>query len=156
MEFDITQITGIVLGSILLLSVAWVWVRKQVLGFNGFGMSIIGMLLISVTLWQKMNIEVSPDGLKVEVEQLRERVNDAERELKVTKREVSAVETRNRMLSNTVVELTNVATQQNESYNRLQRELVRKNIIDNGLVQPQIMVRPELLRELQQLQGVDP
>ncbi|MEL7296820.1 MAG: hypothetical protein AAGJ86_04105 [Pseudomonadota bacterium] len=147
----ITQYAGIALGSVLLLSVAWVWVRKQVLGMGGLGMSAIGMVLISLTLWQSIELKVSGDGVEVGlIRELEERLTEAEGALEKTRRDVATVESRNATLNSTVSELREISVLQNRAYENLRRELDNRNVIDQQrLIDPEIQQR---LRDLQVIQ----
>jgi hypothetical protein len=47
---DVAAIVGMVLGTCLILTVCFVWIRKQVCGISGLFMSIAGVVLVGLTL----------------------------------------------------------------------------------------------------------
>ncbi|MEM7765183.1 MAG: hypothetical protein AAF290_14045 [Pseudomonadota bacterium] len=147
----VTQIAGIALGSVLLLSVAWVWVRKQVMGVGGLGMSAIGMVLISLTLWQSIELRVSRDGVEVGlIRELEQRLTETEGTLEETRRDVARVETRNVALNSTVSELREITVLQNRAYEALRQELDDKNLIDQ-----QRLTQSDLQQRLRDLQVIE-
>ncbi|MEL6869129.1 MAG: hypothetical protein AAFO81_04955 [Pseudomonadota bacterium] len=152
MDIEITQVVGIVLGSVLIVSVAIVWLRKQVLGFGGLGMCVIGTLLMSLTIWQNVQLEVSKDGATLKLAAIERRLDEAESRIEQTTAELAEAEQINLRLRSTVVALGDVTAQQTQAYQQLQQQLVRRNVIDNPAQQPQLMIRPEVLRDLELLQ----
>jgi septal ring factor EnvC (AmiA/AmiB activator) len=75
---DITNmvfVTGMVLGSLIIVSVCWVWVRKQVLGAGGGALSFFGVMLVGLSVWSSARVEVTPEGFRAEFERLQKEVN---------------------------------------------------------------------------------
>lgn len=70
---ELAFLAGIIMGSVLLLAVSWVWIKKQVLGGGGIIMSLVGLALVGLVVWSSIRIEASPEGLSAEFErQLRQ------------------------------------------------------------------------------------
>lgn len=74
---ELTQVAfvvGMVFGALMIGSVCVVFVKRSIFGTGGGILSVLGVLLIGMSVWSTARFEVSPEGLKVQVEQLREQV----------------------------------------------------------------------------------
>ncbi len=60
-------IVGLAIGSIAVLSACWVWVRKQAYGMGGGALSLVGAVLIGMSVWGHVRLGVSEAGLEFEV-----------------------------------------------------------------------------------------
>jgi hypothetical protein len=69
---------GVVFGSLLLLSVCIVWLRKQAFGVGGGVMCLCGVTLIGLTVWRTVQFKVGEDGVSFEAQlnELTRRVDD--------------------------------------------------------------------------------
>lgn len=70
--------TGVIIGSLMLLSVIWVWVSKQHFQLGGTLMSIFGTVLIGLSVFSSVTVKIGDDllvqfnALQEEVDTLRE------------------------------------------------------------------------------------
>ncbi len=87
---DLAFLVGIVIGSIQLLAVSWVWIQKQVLGMGGITMSFVGVALVGLALWSSIRIEASPDGFIAEFEQELRQLNNSVQQVEEQVGEVDA------------------------------------------------------------------
>jgi len=71
---DMAFVAGLVLGCLIIVSVCWVWVRRQVLGMGGGLLSFFGVVLVGLSVWSSASVEVSADGFRAEFEQLEKQV----------------------------------------------------------------------------------
>jgi len=65
---------GLVLGSVAVLSVCFVWVRRQLFGMGGGALSLVGVILVGLSVWGKVKIEASEGGVKAEFEKVKAQV----------------------------------------------------------------------------------
>jgi hypothetical protein len=99
---DITNmafITGLILGSLAIMSVCWVWVRSQVLGTGGGVLSFFGVLLVGLSIWSSASVEVTPEGFRAEFERLEKEVNEVAVRSQQVSDEVQAVAEANNAIS---------------------------------------------------------
>ncbi|HSJ31814.1 MAG TPA: hypothetical protein VK933_10290 [Longimicrobiales bacterium] len=66
--------TGLVAGAAALAAVLIVWVRSQQFGVGGGVLSLVGVILIGLSVWSRINVEVTPEGIKATLEGLERRV----------------------------------------------------------------------------------
>lgn len=71
---DIVLGTGLVLGSLALLSVFFVWIRKQTFGTGGSILSVVGLILIGMSLWSNIRFRISAEGFEASLEAIESRV----------------------------------------------------------------------------------
>jgi hypothetical protein len=95
-------IAGLILGSLAILSVCWVWLRKQVLGVGGGVLSFIGVLLVGLSLWSSASVEVSPDGFRAEFERLEQQVIQVSERSQQISNDILAVAETNKAISQEV------------------------------------------------------
>lgn len=102
---DITNlafIAGLILGSLAILSVCWVWLNKQILGMGGGVLSFVGVLLVGLSLWSSASVEVTPDGFRAEFERLQQEVIQVSNKSEQISNDVQAVARANEAISNEV------------------------------------------------------
>lgn len=87
---DLAFLAGIIMGSIILLAVSWVWISKQVLGASGVTLSVVGVTLVGLTVWSSVRIEASPDRLLAEFQRELDEVNESIDEVDNQLQDVSA------------------------------------------------------------------
>lgn len=78
-------IAGIVFGGWALSSVIWVWTKKQIYAYGGSALSVVGIILMGLSIYKTVDVSASPDkiGLKLaEVEQLLKQQASTQSELK--------------------------------------------------------------------------
>ncbi len=117
---DLAFLAGIVMGSILLLAVSWVWIRKQVLGAGGVTMSFVGVTLVGLTVWSSVRIQASPDGLLAEFDRRLESLTETVEEVDSNLQEV--VET-NISFSRDIESLASSVNTNGQQFVTLTREL---------------------------------
>lgn len=142
-QSTITHGVGIVLGSLLLLSVAWVWLRRQKFGLNGFGMSLIGVVLVSLTMWQSMSVSFSAGTIELELERLQAEVAETKQQLAAAETEIAQVGQANSLLTRELVSLAEVSNAQGQAQITLQRELQQANVINRVEIDEQAL-RPAM------------
>lgn len=62
--------TALLLGALLIVVVAVVWLRHQKLGMPGAFLSAIGAFLVGLSLWTRFEVSVTPGGLEARFETL--------------------------------------------------------------------------------------
>lgn len=95
-------IAGLILGSLAIISVCWVWVSKQVLGSGGGVLSFFGVLLVGLSLWSSASVEVSPEGFRAEFERLQQEVDEMAVRSQQISNDVQAVAEANKTISHEV------------------------------------------------------
>ena len=126
METDsvgIAQWAGTALGTALLLSVAWVWMRKQIFGLNGVGVSAFGVVLVGLTLWQSVQISYSAEGVELQLTRLEKQVEETQEKLEATTDELGRVRATNAVMSASLLQLTEANEFQDIRYQRLAESL---------------------------------
>lgn len=73
-------IVALVLGSIMLLSVCFVYVKHQVLQFSGMGLSAFAVILIGMSVWKNIDVSVDQNGFTAKLEQAIEIANQVKKE----------------------------------------------------------------------------
>lgn len=99
---ELVFIVGLILGSLAMLSVCWVWVRKQVFGPGGGVLSFFGVLLAGLSLWSRASVELTPDGFRAEFERLQQEINQVVRKSEQISQEVAAVAEVNQLITREV------------------------------------------------------
>ncbi len=59
-------LTGLVMGSLALLSAVWVWYSKQQFGYGGTLLSFFGALLIGLSVFSKAQIRIGDVEITIE------------------------------------------------------------------------------------------
>jgi murein L,D-transpeptidase YcbB/YkuD len=73
-------IVALVLGSIMLLSVCFVYVRHQVLKLSGMGLAGFAVILVGMSVWKNIDVSVDENGFTAKLEQAIEIANQAKKE----------------------------------------------------------------------------
>jgi hypothetical protein len=74
---DISLLSGIVVGTLMALSVVLTFVRNRHFGVGGFVISAFGVTLIGLAVWSKVLVTVSPEGnFEAKFEALEKTVNN--------------------------------------------------------------------------------
>jgi len=87
---DWVIVCGLLLGSVAVISAAWVWVRHRVFGSGGSVLSVVGVILIGLSIWKNVEVRAGADGIEWKFEQLQSRI--AETESRVAEAESKAAE----------------------------------------------------------------
>lgn len=72
--FEVILLAGVVVGTILLLSVAWVWVRRQVFGTGGTVLTAAGVLLIGLFVFESFVFKAGNIEIRTQIADLQKRV----------------------------------------------------------------------------------
>ncbi len=99
---EMAFLVGLLLGCMVLVSVCWVWIRKQVLGVGGGVLSFFGVLLVGLSVWSGASVEVSADGFRAEFERLEEQVTQVAQKSEKLSDEVKVVAETNKAISKEV------------------------------------------------------
>jgi len=73
-------VVALVLGSIMLLSVCFVYVRHQVLKLSGMGLTGFAVILVGMSVWKNIDVSVDENGFTAKLEQAIEMANQAKKE----------------------------------------------------------------------------
>jgi hypothetical protein len=65
---------GLVIGALALISTCIVWMRKQVMGLGGTVLSLVGVVLMGLSIWKNVEISVDKDGVEAKFRALEEQV----------------------------------------------------------------------------------
>lgn len=60
-------IVGLVIGTVAVLGAIWVWVKHQKYGMGGGTLTAVGAVLIGMSVWGQITINVSEAGVKVDL-----------------------------------------------------------------------------------------
>ncbi len=89
---DADFVVGLVVGTAILGSVSFVYVRHQKLGLNGATLSLIGMILIGMSLWKSIDVGANHKGVWARLEQAEKIAVRASKEAEEAKKEtISAI-----------------------------------------------------------------
>lgn len=145
---ELTQVAfvvGMVVGVAMVGTVCIAYVKRSTFGMGGGTLSVLGVLLIGMSVWSTARFEVSPEGgLKLELEKLREQVEHVEEraeeisgEVRTTRAQteelagdVSQVRNAARMLSEELAEVADTAQTSNRQVLRLSESLQERQVID--------------------------
>ena len=141
-------IAGLILGSLAIVSVCWVWVRSQVLGPGGGVLSFFGVLLVGLSIWSSASVELTPEGFRAQFERLQEEVTQVAEKSEQISEEVEAVAKVNNAITREIqvvaenlavnktqfLELTNVLKQKQvlnvDQINRLSAPVKMAPVVD--------------------------
>src|SRR5690348_2161437 len=55
-------ILGMLLGTLMIVSVVWIWIKQQTFAFGGSILTVFGVVLVGLSIWGTVTVKVSPDG----------------------------------------------------------------------------------------------
>lgn len=99
---EMAFIAGLILGSLVIMSVCWVWVRNQVLGIGGGILSFFGVLLVGLSVWSSASVEVSADGFSARLDKLQNEVQVVVRNNQEISEDIKLVADTNQLISRQV------------------------------------------------------
>jgi hypothetical protein len=99
-------LTGLVLGSVAIGAVSYVWVRQQKFGSGGGMLSVAGIILIGLPFWSSLRFEMTGTGIRAEFERLRNEVQQVANATSATSEEVIKVARATEANTKQFVELT--------------------------------------------------
>jgi murein L,D-transpeptidase YcbB/YkuD len=70
-------IVAMVVGTIMLLTVCFVYVRTQAFGLGGGALSCLGVALIGMSVWSSMDFKLTSSGISARLDQVAASVHDA-------------------------------------------------------------------------------
>lgn len=158
---QVALIVGMIFGALMIGSVCVVFIKRSTLGIGGGTLSVLGVLLIGMSVWSTARFEVSPEGLKIQVEQLQKRVEMVQelaesisgevRETKVRAEElageVEQVQTAARTISAELADVALSAQTSNLQVFRLSEALQQRQALDPEVtrdIQEPLMQAPEI------------
>lgn len=109
-------IVGLVIGTIAVLGATWVWVKDKKYGIGGGSLTVVGAVLIGMSVWGQIRIKVTESG--VELDLFRETVEA-----------VSAVAAE-------VDTMARAVEASREQFIRLTRELEQRAVLPSAALQP--------------------
>ncbi len=63
-------VVGLVLGTFAIVAACGVWVRKQLFGAGGTVLSLVGLILVGLSVWKSVEISVTEGTVSVRLERL--------------------------------------------------------------------------------------
>lgn len=158
---QVALIVGMIFGALMIGSVCVVFIKRSTFGVGGGTLSVLGVLLIGMSVWSTARFEVSPGGVKFQVDQLQKQVEEVEertesisgevRETKVRAEalagEVEQVQTTAGNLSRELADVALSAQTSNQQVLRLSEALEARQALDpevNREIQESLMQAPEL------------
>ena len=105
---EIVTAVGLLIGSVLMLSVCFVFIRHRFFGPGGAALSILGAILIGMSVWSNINVSVGADGgFRAELSQIRDQVAKIDSKNDQLRQTVSTVESQVKETQNVVQSLRN-------------------------------------------------
>jgi len=83
-------IVALVIGSLILLSVCFVYIKHQVIKLSGLSFASIGMVLIGMSVWQTIDITIDKNGLSAKLDQVMKEIQVTKQDIKTTNRKIDA------------------------------------------------------------------
>jgi hypothetical protein len=71
---DVVFYVALVLGSIMILVVCWVFLQHQTLDTGGLTITVCAVILIGMSVWRNIDISVSQKGIQAKLEQVEAQV----------------------------------------------------------------------------------
>jgi len=68
--FNPAFIVALVIGTAMLLSVCWVYIKNQSFGLGGSLLSMLAVILIGMSVWKEMQFSIGKDGIKAHLAQV--------------------------------------------------------------------------------------
>ena len=75
--FDIVTVIGLFVGVMMITTVCAVFLRNQTFGVGGSALSMLGTILIGMSVWGNISVSVGADGgITAELTQIRQKVSE--------------------------------------------------------------------------------
>ena len=69
-------VLGMLFGSLMLIAVAWVYIKHQIFGLGGTTLTLFGVLFLGLSIFKTVKISVSPGGkIEAKFQAINTRVN---------------------------------------------------------------------------------
>jgi len=65
---------ALVLGSIILVTVCWVYIQHQAFGFGGTVLTVSAVVLLGMSVWRNIDVSVSEKGFQAKLEQVENKI----------------------------------------------------------------------------------
>ncbi|MCH9647132.1 MAG: hypothetical protein K0U98_02770 [Deltaproteobacteria bacterium] len=105
---SVVYAVGLAMGSVMLGSVCYVWVRKQQLGMGGGFLGAMGVVLLGLSVWTGVSVEVSKSGIKADFERLQGRLDEVTEASQVVSEQVQNIAQSTEANRSQFVQLTRV------------------------------------------------
>jgi hypothetical protein len=69
-------VAGIVFGSWALSSVIWVWTKKQIYAYGGSALSVVGVILMGLSIYKTVDVKAAPDGIGIKLAEIEKAVKN--------------------------------------------------------------------------------
>lgn len=137
---------GIVVGSLLLVAVAVVWMRKQAFGIARSVMCLSGVILVGLTVWRTVQFEITENGFKGTFDRLEQQVTQLNEKVVKADAAVQTIATTNAALLRGVATLNRSVTSTSEHFRALTDELAQRRTVppDRAAVFRDSVVVPQL------------
>ena len=141
---DIVIVVGLVLGSLAIGTACAVWWRHQQFGTGGSFLSVVGLVLVGMSIWSRVSFSVG--GATVDLERLAQRVEDVARAGEEVSEAVAEVAEGTETTRRQFVDLTR-ALERQRTLPPQQLEELRQPLVTDPVLRPDRLRRAnELLR----------
>jgi len=123
-----TYIVGIGLGILAVASACYVWVSHQTFGVGGCTLSVVGLVLVGLSIWSGVKIKVGEGGLEAEFQRLSRQVEAVAQANETVIQEVKKIATVTETGKQQFIELTRVLEAQRVA-KPTQLENIRKPVL---------------------------
>ena len=70
------MVVGLIIGSAAVLTACFVWLRKQVFGTGGIVLSLVGVILIGLSIWSNVSIQFAEGRFSAEFNRLQAQLDE--------------------------------------------------------------------------------
>lgn len=67
---------GIVFGACAISSVSWVWFRKQIFAYGGSVLSVVGVILIGLSIYKTVDVRAAPGGIGIKLAEMEQMLKE--------------------------------------------------------------------------------
>jgi hypothetical protein len=67
---------GILFGGWALSSVIWVWTKKQIYAYGGSALSVVGIILMGLSIYKTIDVRAAPDGIGIKLAEMEKLLKD--------------------------------------------------------------------------------
>lgn len=131
-------LVGLVLGSLLILSVIFLTVKNRKVGMGEAFLVVMGVFLVGLTLWANVKISLSLDGLLAEFNQVKEQVETLSVANLTLNEQVETIAVAAEKEREQVIELTHVLQDQGvanpERLEMIRGEISSVPVVDRSLL----------------------
>ena len=122
--------------------------RKQVYGFGGGILSLVGVTLVGLTVWRSIQVEYSDGGLSVKLETIEQRLELAEEKAEQTEENLRVVFAATRTVTESLSKIAQASAVQQD-----QLASLAQHLRERGSIQPQAQVSMD--RALREAPSID-